>query len=127
MNTSESYSKSEGYEFSTLEIEVPKHDFDVVLRWPGGQEITIQARPSNADVNGYAGSFDIILPDDRAVSCHEGDDLEPAKPAHPKTKNCLMAKQLITDMQDSWYEQEEIPKEDGEPIIFPSEGFGGSC
>lgn len=78
-------------------VAVPKADHDVVIVLPGGKELTVQLRPSNADVN-YNGSLDIILPDDDVVTCWRGDDMEAA----PKGKGCRaherLAKQLVTEL-----------------------------
>lgn len=60
--------------FTERRIKMPKHDADVVLVFPGGQELLIQARPSNADGD-YPGSLDIVLPDDQAVTNWKGDDM----------------------------------------------------
>lgn len=40
--------------FKTIQVDAPNHDFDLVITWPNGEEVTIQARPSNADI-GYEG------------------------------------------------------------------------
>lgn len=82
--------------FKTIKVEMPLHDCDVEVIFPGGKTVTIQARPSNADVN-YNGSLDIILPDDQHVTNWQGDDMTPAKgvKGEPHTR---IAKQLVTDL-----------------------------
>jgi len=81
--------------FSEKKIKVPNHDCDLVLVFPSGKEITIQARPSNADVD-YNGSLDIILPEDQVVTNWKGDNMEPA-PAS-KLPQCRKAKQLVMEL-----------------------------
>ena len=58
--------------------------------------MTIQARPSNADVN-YNGSLDIILPDDQCVTNWKGDDME-AAPGIKGQAHTRKAKQLVTEL-----------------------------
>lgn len=55
-----------------LTVELPAVDADVNLRFPGGQEVIIRSRPSNAD-EGTAGSLDFCLPDGCAVSLWSGN------------------------------------------------------
>jgi hypothetical protein len=78
-------------------VFVPTEDHDVVIVFPGGKELTVQLRPSNADTN-YNGSLDIILPENDVVTCWKGDDMQAA----PKGKNCRtherLAKQLVTQL-----------------------------
>ena len=62
-------------EFKHRTVIMPKCDCDLTIKFPGGEEITIQARPSNADVN-CNGSLDIILPTDQPVTTWKGDDME---------------------------------------------------
>jgi len=82
--------------FKEINVNVPKHDCDVVITFPGGETLTVQLRPSNADVN-YNGSLDIILPRDQWVTNWEGDDMQPAKGA--RRQACTRyAKQLVTDL-----------------------------
>lgn len=83
--------------FTKFRFEMPKHDADVVVVFPGGKELIIQARPSNAD-EGYNGSLDIILPDDQVVINLKGDDMEPAPAADEKCNNTRVAKQLVTEL-----------------------------
>jgi|GEM_PF-5610523 len=62
---------------SEFRVELPRWDADVIIVFPGGEEMVIQARPSNADVN-HNGSLDIILPTDQVVTAWKGDDMEHA-------------------------------------------------
>lgn len=89
----------EGLRFKEIVVQLPKHDADVVIEFPGGEQLTIQARPSNADVD-YNGSLDIILPTDQAVTNWRGDDMEPAPEFHPEGQHpeTRYAKQLVTDL-----------------------------
>ncbi len=82
--------------FKTINVNLPNHDCDVILKFPFGQVVYIQARPSNADVN-YNGSLDIILPQDTAVTNWQGDDMQPAKQTkgHPERR---IAKQLVIEL-----------------------------
>jgi hypothetical protein len=82
--------------FKEIKVKLPRHDADVVIEFPGGKTLTIQARPSNADVN-YNGSLDIILPDNQAVTNWEGDDMKPAKGVRGQACTRI-AKQLVTDL-----------------------------
>lgn len=82
--------------FKSIQIDAPDHDFDLTIVWPNGEEITIQARPSNADVN-YNGSLDIILPRNQAVTNWEGDEMKPAKSVHGQDETRL-AKQLVMEL-----------------------------
>lgn len=83
--------------FSNRTINIPDNDCDITLKFKNGKEITIQCRPSNADV-GYEGSLDIILPENQSVICWEGDNLEPAKASHENCPNERIAKQLCIEM-----------------------------
>lgn len=89
--------------FKTINVAMPKHDADVVLTFPGGEKVTIQARPSNADM-GYNGSLDIILPDDQAVTCWKGDDMEAAPVAYRKgPAHIRLTKQLCCELPGKGY------------------------
>jgi hypothetical protein len=83
-------------EFTEQTVKIPANDHDVHIIFPNGKEITIQVRPSNADVN-YNGSLDIVLPENQAVTMWYGDDMEPAPqlPGHPEIRS---AKQLVMEM-----------------------------
>lgn len=83
-------------QFKSIPVKLPKHDCDVVIEFPGGKTLTIQARPSNADTN-YNGSLDIILPDNQVVTNWEGDDMKPAMQSG-KQACTRFAKQLVTDL-----------------------------
>ncbi len=85
------------YKFEEYEFVAPEHDFDVTIVFPSGKKVTIQARPSNADVN-YNGSLDIILPKNQAVTNWSGDDMLPAKAVSKKSPEIRIAKQLVTDL-----------------------------
>jgi len=82
--------------FSTIDVDVPEHDCDIVLKFPTGEIITIQARPSNAETD-YNGSLDIILPKDQPVTNWLGDDMAPS-PKVGKTQCCRLAKQLVMEL-----------------------------
>jgi hypothetical protein len=88
-------------EFSNLRICIPTHDCDVAIELPGGKEITLQFRPSNADVH-YNGSLDIILPDNDIVSCFEGDDLKKAETPENCRPHEKLAKQLVCTLPGSY-------------------------
>ena len=81
------------YKFKTTKVKIPTHDCDVELIFPSGNIITIQSRPSNAELE-YNGSLDIILPFDQYVTNWKGDDMEPApasRRAHTReTKQIVM-------------------------------------
>lgn len=77
-------------------VELPKADCDVVIVFPGGDELLIQARPSNADTD-YNGSLDIILPDDQEVCCWIGSEMTPA-PAVGRQAHVRLAEQLVTEL-----------------------------
>lgn len=82
--------------FTEYRYVAPDHDFDLVIVFPSGKEVLIQARPSNADMN-YNGSLDIVLPNTQAVTNWDGDDMQPAKGVskQPWTR---LAKQLVTEL-----------------------------
>jgi hypothetical protein len=84
------------HKFKAIHVKAPKHDFDVVIQFPNGTELVIQARPSNADIN-YNGSLDIILPDDTPVTCWKGDDME-AAPKDRRLEHVRRAKQLVCEL-----------------------------
>ena len=88
------------YEFKSIEVSLPKHDADVVILFPGGKKLTIQARPSNADtrMDGtiYNGSLDIILPENAFVTNWEGDEMAAAPEG--SRPNVRIAKQLVTEL-----------------------------
>lgn len=81
--------------FKEIRVALPHHDADVILEFPGGPVVTIQARPSNA-AEGYNGSLDIILPENQQVTNWEGDDMQPAKSEWQA--HALFAKQLVTTL-----------------------------
>lgn len=78
-------------------VLMPKEDCDIVLVFPGNEELVIQARPSNAD-NGYNGSLDIILPTEDVVTNWQGEDMEPAPQWHQGGAHERLAKQLSTEL-----------------------------
>jgi len=82
------------YKFTEHPVLVPNHDCDVVLVFPNGETLTVQCRPSNADEN-YNGSLDIILWDNEAVTCWEGDDMKVAPPVSKGSQHERLAKQLV--------------------------------
>jgi hypothetical protein len=100
------------YEFSEFRIPVPKHDADVIIVLPGGKEIKVQLRPSNADVHEddrgkpvpYNGSLDLILPDDDLVMVYEGDDMQPSDAPDADLPHARTAKQLVTELPGDYGE-----------------------
>lgn len=83
--------------FEQHEITMPNCDCDLVVKFPGGGCVTIQARPSNADVN-YAGSLDFILPKNMPVINWIGDDMQAAPPSHRNVQHERIAKQLVMEL-----------------------------
>jgi len=84
--------------FIERRIAVPSHDCDIVLEFPGGKQMTIQCRPSNADTN-YNGSLDILLPNNTCVCCWKGQDMEAAPQAKGKGRSHeRMADQLVMEL-----------------------------
>lgn len=81
--------------FKEIAVDVPTCDCDITLRFANGECVTVQCRPSNADVN-YNGSLDIILPKDQAVTCWQGDDMASA-PEHG-AEHIRLAKQLVMEL-----------------------------
>jgi hypothetical protein len=84
-------------EATVCRVEIPKHDHDVVLEFPGGREILIQSRPSNAD-KGNAGSLDIILPGHLLVTSWMGDDMQPAPAPLPERQEDRLTHQLVMEL-----------------------------
>ena len=101
---------------SEFRVELPKWDADVVIVFPGGEELVVQARPSNADVN-YNGSLDIILPTDQVVTARKGDDMEHAPAIYPEycpqATRCV-AKQLAMNLPGNY---------DDTPTFCPQFGY----
>jgi hypothetical protein len=93
-------------------VVAPDHDFDVVIKFPGGKNLTIQARPSNADIN-YNGSLDIILPDDDNVTCWRGDDMEPSVQVGNRPE-VRLAKQLVMELPGA---DRELEPETKSPVF----------
>ena len=83
--------------FKEIVVDVPKHDCDVLIRLPGGKQITVQLRPSNADVN-YNGSLDIILPENNLVTCWRGDDMDASVAPDSKQPHERFCKQLVAEL-----------------------------
>ena len=80
----------------TKVIDIPDCDCDLVLKFPSGAELLIQARPSNADVN-YKGSLDIVLPENEWVTTWRGDDME-SSDASGDQSHIRWAKQLVVEL-----------------------------
>lgn len=78
----------------TKKIHLPEADCDIVLVFPNGEELELQHRPSNADVD-YNGSFDIILPHNTPVFTYLGDNLEPSKCAYVGQEHMRRCKQIV--------------------------------
>jgi hypothetical protein len=85
------------YKFTEIHHQVPDHDCDFIINFPGGKQLVIQLRPGNA-YGDYNGSLDIILPYNQPVACFKGDDLEEAKPIESDLPNHLYAKQIIAEL-----------------------------
>lgn len=83
------FHKHRGFGRGYIEVDIPDSDFDVNLRFPSGEIVVIQVRPSNADKN-YAGSLDIILPRNQSVCTFYGDDMSPPKGS--------LVKQIVTEI-----------------------------
>lgn len=86
-----------GFKFKTIDVTVPVHDCDVVLLFPSGKTVTIQCRPSNADLD-YNGSLDVILPSNRVVTCWKGDNMEPSTAIRDSNQEIRLAKQIVTEL-----------------------------
>lgn len=109
--------------FEQKVIEVPPHDCDVVLRWPNGVKVTIQIRPSNVDVGGYAGSLDFLLPEPQCVTCWIGDDITPAPIAGGfwREEHERNANRLVAAMYDSWYGKQPLKRVKFEDIRWDTD------
>ena len=83
--------------WSEVNVQVPDHDCDIHIKLTNGKTVTVQLRPSNADVN-YNGSLDIILPEDTVVTCWEGDDMQAAKAVSARRQHERMTKQLVLEL-----------------------------
>ena len=59
------------YVSSDLAVQLPKHDTDITVTFPGGQSVTLQWRVEGP-------SLDICLEQDETVICWKGDAMEPA-------------------------------------------------
>lgn len=84
-------------EFKEIVIDAPSHDCDIKINLPSGKSVTVQLRPSNADVR-YNGSLDIVLPDKQLVVCWEDDDLTSASAPEPKRQHERLTKQICTEL-----------------------------
>ena len=84
-------------DFKEIRVELPTIDADVVIVFPGGKEMVVQARPSNAEEN-YNGSLDIILPEDQLVLVWKGDDMEPSEAPYPDSQESRIGKQFVTNL-----------------------------
>lgn len=76
-------------------IVLPENDFDLTIVTPTGKTITIQSRPSNGDGPNYAGSLDIILPQDEWVTCWKGENMEHSD-YDPKISGVLTQQLVLT-------------------------------
>jgi hypothetical protein len=92
-------------QFKEIVVELPAHDCDVVVVFPGGEKIVLQARPSNADTKRdrsiYNGSLDFILPRDTHVTAWIGDEMKPspqASPDCPNRQHERIAKQIVVEL-----------------------------
>jgi hypothetical protein len=83
--------------FTQLNVDLPENDCDVVIKFPGGKLLTIQARPSNCHEN-YNGSLDIILPENKLVTSWIGEDMKDAPAPNKKRQNERMTMQLVTEL-----------------------------
>lgn len=81
-------------------FHVGKKDCDVRIVFPGGKELLIEIRPSNAEED-YNGSLDIILPGNTCVECYKWSDVyKPAKPINDNRhqQHIRIAKQLVAEL-----------------------------
>lgn len=83
------------YKFTEIHQEAPDHDCDFIINFPGGKQLVIQLRPSNADED-YNGSLDFILPYNMNIVCFKGDDLQVADVV--VSPNNLFAKQIVAEL-----------------------------
>lgn len=84
-------------EFKEITVDLPPHDCDVLIKFPDGQVLTVQARPGNAAEN-YNGSLDIILPKQQLVATYAGDDLAKSAARDQARPHERFAKQIVTDL-----------------------------
>lgn len=91
------------FKFTEKRIKLPRHDCDVILVFPGGKELTIQMRSSNADVN-YNGSLDIILPENQLVTAWEGDDMKDSKAPNKRRQHQRIAKQFVAELPGDYHD-----------------------
>lgn len=82
-----------GPSLTSYEFTAPDHDFDLNIKFPSGKVVSIQARPSNADDDGYNGSLDIVLPENQPVTNWLLERMEPA-PLVDNLPECHNAGQL---------------------------------
>ena len=85
-------------------INLPAYDTDITLRLPNGKLIAIQFRVEQP-------SIDFILPENCAVNCWKGDDMEPAgamrrKPGQGSQAHVRFAKQLAIPLHHSVLDEE---------------------
>jgi hypothetical protein len=94
--------KGDTMKFKKINVDLPEHDCDVLIRFPSGKVVAVQARPSNADVaaNGrvYNGSLDFILPGNQLVTCWQGDDMEDAPAIDKNRQHERIAKQIVCEL-----------------------------
>ncbi len=83
--------------FKDFQIDLPNHDCDVTIRFPGGKELVVQVRPSNGDID-YNGSLDIILPDNTVVTNWVGEDMEAAPVGNGCREHERFARQLVMEL-----------------------------
>lgn len=78
-------------------VEMPKDDCDVTIRFPGGPELTIQARPSNAN-HSYNGSLDILLPKNQLVTSWIDSDMEESPAPDYRRQHERITMQMAMDL-----------------------------
>jgi hypothetical protein len=88
-----------GHYFSEVEIQLPKHDADVILVLPNGEKIQVQFRACDEHP-----SIDICLPYDTSVTNWKGDDMEDAPPINghddPNCQHIRVVKQLVIALKE---------------------------
>lgn len=84
------------YKYNEVELQLPKNDSDIKLKFPNGEILEIQWRVE-------FGTMDLCLPEENhAVTCWEGFDMKNAKPINKKDKHILSCGQLVIDFGEDY-------------------------